>query len=378
MKDLSFLSLIFISVLSACSPRTTPPSATAPFILPPRASQTPTRPTATLDVPSIVLSASTERVTLLAWSPDGSLLASAASGPDDLAIRFWTPSGQPAHSLAGHTASVLSLAWRPDGKLLASGSTDQTVRLWNLDRSSARVIKIGKGRVLALAWSPDGSILASGSIESYLNPTVQLWKPDGTLITTMTTKYSGGKFYNLIWSPDGQRLLGGATDYAVWESNGTQIGYLPGCAQCTPVWGAAWAPDSSMFAIGDENGSLYIYNRDGIPLIDRQSSFDINSIAWSPDGKLLAAGRDIWTAEGSNLTSINGQVNSVAWSSEGDYLAVAADRLITLVRKDGSTVAVLSSHADLVNRVAWSPQSLILASASDDKTIRLWRLPAMP
>jgi WD40 repeat protein len=78
------------------------------------------------------------------------------------------------------------------------------------------------------------------------------------------------------------------------------------------------------------------------------------------------------------LTGINGSVNSLAWSADGKYLAVAADRLITLVRADGVHLAVLSEHTGMVNRVSWSPVGLILASASDDKTIRLWRLPAAP
>jgi WD40 repeat protein len=229
--------------------------------------------------------------------------------------------------------------------------------------------------VWALAWSPDGSLLATGSIVSFLDPTIQLWDPTGTLITTMETKYSGGKFYNLAWSPDGQRLLGGATDYKLWRRDGSEVAYIPSCEFCTPSWGAAWSPDSSTFAIGDENGNLQLYDRDGHAVVSRQSNFDVNSIAWSPDGTLLAAGRDVWKSDGIHLTGINGSVNSLAWSADGQYLAVAAGKLITLVRADGSHIAELKDHTGTVNRVAWSPVQPVLASASDDETIRLWRLP---
>jgi WD40 repeat protein len=331
--------------------------------------------TPTSTVPSIVLSGHTAPVTQLAWSPDGSLLASAAYGDTDLTVRLWYADGQLVKILKGHTSTILSLAWSPNGKLLASGSADQTVRLWSPEGNLVRKIQVGRGAVWALAWSPDGSLLATGSIVSFLNPTIQLWGPTGTRIATMTTKYSGGKFYNLAWSPDGQRLLGGATDYKVWRRDGSEVAYLSSCEFCTPSWGAAWSPDSSTFAIGDENGSLQLYDRDGHPVVSRQSNFDVNSIAWSPDGTLLAAGRDVWRSDGTHLTGINGSVSSLAWSADGQYLAVAAGKLITLLGADGSHIAELKDQTGTVNRVAWSPTQAVLASASDDETIRLWRLP---
>jgi WD40 repeat protein len=341
---------------------------------------TPTLPviSATLTVPSVVLAGNQGGVTQISWSPDGSFLASASPGNTDFEIRLWSPAGKLLRTLKGHSGPILSLVWSPDGKMLASGSGDQTVRLWNSEGKLVRTIKVDQGNVLALAWSSDGTLLATGSIVLFLNPTIQIWRPDGSLVAKMNTKYSGGKFFNLAWSPDGQRLLGGATDYAVWNRAGSEVSYLPSCEHCTPSWGAAWSPDSLTFAIGDENGDLQLYDRDGHLLVSRQSNFDVNTIAWSPDGSLLAAGRDVWKSDGNRLTAVNGTVNSLAWSADGQFLAVAADTLITLVRADGAHLAVLSDHTDTVNRVAWSPAGLILASASNDKTIRLWRLPLTP
>ena len=296
LKNLSVLALILL--LTACSSavRLTPTHQVVIDTLTPAPTAiltaTPGQPviSPTLAVTSIVLRGHTGGVAQLAWSPDGSLLASAAGGGTDLGIRLWSPDGQLVRTLKGHKAPVLSLTWSPDGKLLASGSADQTVRLWSPDGKLVRTIMVDQGSVWAVAWSPDGTLLATGSIVSFLNPTVQLWSPTGSLVMSMKTKYSGGKFYNLAWSPDGQRLLGGATDYAVWTRDGTQVGYLAGCEHCTPSWGAAWSPDSSTFAIGDESGHLQLYDREGHPLASRQSDFDINAIAWSPDGDIARSG----------------------------------------------------------------------------------------
>ncbi len=379
IKTFATLSLM---LLASCGPAprgasTTLPAATAVTRGP---SSGPTV-VSTPSISSTVLSGHAGGVTQLAWSPDGKLLASSASsafsadGQSDFSIRLWNADGKLIRMLNGHSAAILSLQWSPDGRLLASGSADQTVRLWRPDGTLEGVLQADAGNVWALAWSPDGTTLAAGSIRLFLNPTVQLWKVDGTLITTMNTKYSGGKFYNLAWSPDGQLLLGGATDYALWRRDGTQVAYLPGCEHCTPAWGAAWSPDSQTFAIGDESGNLQLYDRNGQLLTSRQSQGDINSIAWSPDGKLLAAGRDVWKPDGTRLTATNGGVNGVAWSPDGQFLVVAVKSQIDLIAANGAHLAVLDGHTDTVNRLVWSPVGLLLASASDDKTIRLWRIP---
>ena len=337
-----------------------------------------TRAQPTLAVTTQILSGHTDRVTLLAWSPDGTRLASASSSQSDLTIRLWDPQGLLLATLQGHTGPILSLAWSPSGATLASGSADQTVRFWRRDGTLLRTLEVGRGNIWAVAWAPDGSLFATGSIVQFLNPTVQVCKADGTAVWTAGTHYSGGKFYNLLWSPDGELLLGGATDYGLWNRGGTELVSVSGCEHCTPQWGAAWAPDSSEFALGDENGTLQLYDRAGKLLQGYQSSFDVNAIAWSPDGQLLAAGRDLWTSSGHHLAGANGRVNSVAWSPDGQYVAIAADMLISLIRSDGAHVAVLRGHTDQVNRVAWSPTGLTLASASDDHTIRLWHIASKP
>jgi eukaryotic-like serine/threonine-protein kinase len=66
----------------------------------------------------------------VAWSPDGTLIA---SGSDDHTVQVWDAStGARLLLYQGHTASVAAVAWSPDGKLIASGSADSTVQVWNV------------------------------------------------------------------------------------------------------------------------------------------------------------------------------------------------------------------------------------------------------
>jgi WD40 repeat protein/energy-coupling factor transporter ATP-binding protein EcfA2 len=113
-----------------------------------------------------------EWVISMAFTPDGKTLA---SGSSDHTVRLWDvatrqPLGEP---LVGHSERVISVAFSPDGKTLASGSVDQTVRLWDIaTRQSLGEPLVGhfKG-VESVAFSPDGKTFASGS----WNGTVKLW-----------------------------------------------------------------------------------------------------------------------------------------------------------------------------------------------------------
>jgi WD40 repeat protein len=351
-------------------------TAAPPAIASPGGSPPPAQPVA-------VLRAHRAAVTHLAWSPDGKLLASSAGWfrTGDTAIRLWRPDGTPAAVLRGHTCGVMALAWSPDGRTLASASCDERVILWRRDGTSTLLIHPGHGAVLGLGWAPDGRTLATASVAGTSDNVIDLWRmPAGTLRATLRTRFSGGKFLNVGWSSDGRFVAGGAIDYHEWRADGTPVFSTGGCEHCTPAWGFAWSPDGAMWGTGTESGDVHVYRTDGTEVARGSNpGGNVDVMAWSPDGGVLAAANTLWTIQSGEFHQVGsfgaGRMTALAWAPDGS--AVAGGRLhvpeVSVIGPDGRPLRSLPAGSE-VSSLAWSPDGAILASGSRDRAVRLWAM----
>ncbi len=108
----------------------------------------------------------------IAFSPDGYILATAST---DRTIKLWSANtGHLLQTLQGHTIWVWAIAFHPHGHTLASASYDQTIKLWNVTTGEClQTLQEHSSSVLAIAFSPDGNWLASGGYDQ----TIKLWNP---------------------------------------------------------------------------------------------------------------------------------------------------------------------------------------------------------
>ena len=195
----------------------------------------------------------TASVGSLAFKPNSYLLASASS---DKTIRIWDVGDNTnlrhVRTLRGHTEAVISVAWSPDGRVLASASADGTVRLWNPSNGiNFAVLRGHTESVNSVAWSPDGRILASGSLDL----TIRLWNPD-THTTRRVLQVPSQYIISLAFHPNGETLASagrrrGATHgtLRLWNPNtGALKTALAGYGGGSPA-GLAFSPNGQILAV---------------------------------------------------------------------------------------------------------------------------------
>ena len=190
-------------------------------------------------------------------------------------------------TLEGHTDYVWSVAFSPNGKMLASGSWDQTVRLWNVN--TGRLLHTLTGHtneVLSVAFSPDGKTLASASWDG----TIRLWNPNNGKLKRTLTGHAGG-VASVVFSPDGQTLASSSRDRTIrlWNPNNgklkkTLTGYTD---WINPV---AFSPDGQHLACGRYNTiRLWNIQTGEYKNISEGHTGHILSVVFSPDGTTLAS-----------------------------------------------------------------------------------------
>jgi WD40 repeat protein len=299
-----------------------------------------------------------------------------ATGGEDPAIKLFAMNGGDAlKSLEGHGSALTVLAFEAAGPRLASGGIDGVVRLWDSTTGGALGVLDGHDVFpLALAWTRDGKRLASSGYN-----TVHVWDPSSRAELSRLSGHAQA-VNALAWAPSGKGLALGSMDRTL-RLFGPSARRLD--AHGGPVTAVAFSPSGAVVATGSTDGTLRRWNlatgNAGLPIEDVGS---VQSLAWSSDGRYLAAAspeRSIRLFDAVNGAPVGPDVPgpgaySVAFSPDGAHLVFAAIGKLAVVRHvaSGKEVARLTGHAASVNAVAWSADGATIATASSDKTVKLW------
>jgi WD40 repeat protein len=323
----------------------------------------------------------------LQFSPDGTILATAGW---DNTVRLWdVRTRQPigGRLKASTAGGVESLEFSPDGTILATAGWDNTVRLWDVRSGQALggPLTAHTGPVLDVTFNQAGTIIASASEDQ----TVRLWdvrthQPLGAPLAGHTNTVAAVAF-----SRDDTALVSAGRDHTVrlWNaSTGQPIG-IP--LDNTGIGGPlALNRDGTVLASGGPDDTVRLWDvRTGEPIGTPMAGHAdrVRVVSFNMDGTVLAsAGKDqtvrLWDVRtrqpfGDPWVGHRELVEVVAFNRDSTVLASGSrDDTVRLwdVRTHQPIGSPLTGHTDDVVSVAFSPDGTILASASKDKTIRLW------
>ena len=320
----------------------------------------------------------------------------------------YASTGEEFNILPSPKSEVLSVAISPEGNMIAGGKADNTIQLWSFDNSSSyhmeeaadkeHILNGHDGSVTSIVFSPDGSILASGSDDG----TIRLWEASGG---SHKSTLEHGSVTSIVFSPDSKMLASGSNNGTIrlWESE-TRFGknrcittldepkidvyptiFISDNSQ-KAVTSVAFSLNDSILASGYSDGTIYLWDiRTLIPFVKRDSNEDrlfwhtnrdlsknrialekkhtdsIQSLDFNSDGRTLASGSKdqticIWDTKASqHLATLKKHTNTV-------FSVVFQGK--QPINEDRSQYAARSESTEI--------QDNQLVSESTDGSIRFW------
>lgn len=294
-------------------------------------------------LPSLWSTRLSDHIVALAWSPDGRYIAAAAvDGPLQV---LDGATGARLLDAPGHHFGTLSLAWSADSRYLASGGQDGNILLWDLAADPRPgVLEGGVMWVEHLAWNPPGTRQAPVPLRlaSAAGKTLRLWDSQGQLLREYAEHPS--TISALQWQPQTQIL--------------TSTAY----------------------------GRVAFFNPDNpVPQRELRWPGSILSLAWSPNGRFIAAGGQdatvhFWftkTGDDLQMSGYPTKVRELSWSADSRWLATGGAAAVTIwdcVRSPaGSKPLQLRGHDELLTQLAWQHRGVLLVSAGGDGRLLVWR-----
>jgi WD40 repeat protein/energy-coupling factor transporter ATP-binding protein EcfA2 len=296
------------------------------------------------------------RVNSLSFSPDGKTLASV---DDDDIIKLWQLDGTLLRTIKGHSRLIRDVSFSPDGKMFATASYDGTIKLWNLDGTLRKTLRGHSGGVFRVIFSKNQPTLVSASEDASL----KFWSLDGRLLRTIQSGQLN--VLDISFNPKNKTLASSGADGTVklWDSNNGSLIKTFHTNQCSQlkchIWGISYSLDGNFLATGSTNGSIKLWKPNGkLQGQIGKHSEEVFELSFLDDRRLASVSKD-------------GSVSVWPWKS---IISEKQDQTPDLTSKK----LQLFGHIFDVENLSSSSDGKILASASLDRTVKLWNVDRKP
>jgi WD40 repeat protein len=291
--------------------------------------------------------------------------------------------GSKLQVLEGHSQAVSAVTFSPDGKLIASGSLDKTIRIWNADVGTFSKTLTGHSLgVTSIAFSPDSKHVASASDDTM----IKIWAvASGDVLHTLSGHSCG--VGSVSFSRVSDLLASTSHDGTIrlWKATaGASSGIIS--SQCDRFTSIALSADGKSIAtITARDRCVKLWRTETLSLegITTDHEMEVTAVAFSPDSAIFASGSKdktirIWDSATRNLkltlASHTRPVTALEISPDGLSIATGSiDRTVKLWElASGCLLAVFKGHMDRISSVSFSPDGKVIASASRDNSVILW------
>ena len=224
--------------------------------------------------------------------------------------------------LSGHFDDVTAVAWSPDGSRIATSSSFDDLRVWDAV-TGKELLSLERGHLVgSVSWSPDGSRIATGSDG--------VWVWDAVTGKELLSLERGRGFGSVVWSPDGSRIAAGSFGGVwVWDAvTGEELLSLKrghGLKRGHWVDSVAWSPDGSRIATGPDG--VWVWDAvTGKELLSLEHGSQVDSVVWSPDGRYILT--KSWRSEIRIWDVTSGEQASffITPLPEGERVVLSADQ----------------------------------------------------
>ena len=311
-------------------------------------------------------------------------------------------------TLQEFSSPVRRAVFSPDGKTLATGHGAE-VKLFSVSGELLATLPAATHQIRSLAFSPDGALLAVGGGAPRGTGEVQVWNcasksrrlmlpvldepvsavafsPDGKTLATATAAFvvsgytAGDRTVTVKRGPRADRVR-------LWSlDSGKALGSFEGPTE--NLLSMAFSPDGKFLVGGEEMWNVIVWETGTFRKQNsvKSETWQVGAVSFSPDGKLLATGCAEWDRPGKMvlysfpsmqpvrvLSGFIGGITSLAFSPDGKVIAAGShDRRVYLFSNDGEELGRFLGHQDFVASVAFSPDGRKLVSSSWDNTVRIW------